>query len=356
MRILAVIALLSLPAFAQAPRAKSVTKQGEWDVVTLESGAVAKILVPAGGAKAKGLVMAFHGNYTEPDDILRFGAPLAAHRDSIWCALQGTGTEEGMRVWNLEADVPKVPALLDYVLAAYPVDKARVLAFGFSMGGAAACRAYGNSRKIFAGLVTCAATEAPGERGDACKDGRGVFIIGTRDGNYAALPQWRKAIAKCGQGFATWVVTDLDHELPDAIYANDAFDHCINSASKGGEKTLPKKPDHALVAPAAAAPPEFLHAFFALKPASGPARTKLAVKSIADKWLLQVRKGEATMAEAAAVGDDEADEAASGAADAARLERIGEKVAAAANALKPGTGMVVETEDGAHLVWRAKKE
>ncbi|MEK7466349.1 MAG: peptidylprolyl isomerase [Planctomycetota bacterium] len=356
MRILAVVALLSLPAFAQTPKAKSVVKQGEWDVVTLESGTVAKVLVPAGGAKAKGLVMAFHGNYTEPDDILRFGAPLAAHRDNIWCALQGTGTEDGMRVWNLEADVPKVPALLDYVLASYPVDKTRVLAFGFSMGGAAACRSYGNSRARFAGLVTCAATEAPGERGDACKGGRGVFIIGTRDGNYAALPQWRKAIAKCGDGFATWVMTDLDHELPDAVYANDAFDHCLNSASKGSEKILPKRPDHALAPAAAAAKPEFFHVFFAIKPASGPARTKLEVKSMADKLLLQVKKGEATMAEAAAVGDDEADEAVGGAADAARLEKIGQKVAAAAKGLKVGMGVVVETEDGCHVVWRAKKE
>jgi hypothetical protein len=77
---------------------------------------------------------------------------------------------------------------------------------------------------------------------------------------------------------------------------------------------------------------------------------------MADKWLLQVKKGEKTMAEAAAVGDDEADEAAGGAADAVRLEKIGEKVAAAAKALKPGTGAVVETEDGCHLVWRRKAE
>ncbi|KAF0241346.1 MAG: hypothetical protein FD180_4495 [Planctomycetota bacterium] len=355
MRILAVIALLSLQAFAETPKAKSVTKQGEWDVVTLESGTVAKVLVPAGGAKVKGLVMAFHGNYTEPDDILRFGAPLATHRDQIWCALQGTGTEDGMRVWNIEADVPKVPALLDYVLASYPVDKARVLAFGFSMGGAAACRSYGNSRARFAGLVTCAATEAPGERGDACKGGRGVFIIGTRDGNYAALPQWRKAIEKCGGGFATWVVTDLDHELPDAIYANDAFNHCLDGASRGGEKTLPKKPDHALAPAAGAASPEVSHAFFSLKPA-GAARTKLATKALAEKWLGQVKKGEKTMAEAAAACDDEADKATGGGADEARLAKIGEKVAAAAKALKPGAGAVVETEDGAHLVWRAKKD
>jgi predicted esterase len=355
MRILAVIALLSLPAFAETPRAKSVVKQGEWDVVTLESGTVAKVLAPAGGAKTKGLVMAFHGNYTEPDDILRFGAPLAAHRDTIWCALQGTGTEDGMRVWNIEADVPKVPALLDYVLATYPVDKARVLAFGFSMGGAAACRSYGNSRARFAGLVTCAATEAPGERGDACVGGRGVFLIGTRDGNYAALPQWRKAIAKCGDGFATWVVTDLDHELPDAIYANDAFNHCLDGASKGGEKTFPKKPDHALAPAAAAPPPEYAHAFFSLKPA-GAARTKLAAKSMAEKWLGQVKKGEKTMAEAAAAGDDEAEKATGGGADEARLAKLSEKVAAVAKALKPGTGAVVETEDGCHLVWRRKSE
>ncbi|MBI2921955.1 MAG: peptidylprolyl isomerase [Planctomycetes bacterium] len=355
-RSFALLAVLSAGAFAEAPKAKSVAKQGEWDVVTLESGTVAKVLVPAEGAKTKGLVMAFHGNYTEPDDILRFGAPIAAHRDEVWCALQATGSEQGARAWDLEADVPRIPELLDYVLATYPVEKTRVLAFGFSMGGAAACRAYGNSRARFAGLVTCAATEAPGERGDACAGGRGVFIIGTRDGNYVALPQWRKAIGKCGDGFATWVVTELDHELPDAVYANDAFNHCLDAASKGGEKTLPRKPDHPLAVPAGAAPPEFFHAFFALKPAGGPARTKLAAKSTAEKWLAQVKKGEKTMAEAAAAGDDEADRAAGGSADPAGLEKLGEKVKAAAKGLAPGAGVVVETADGSHIVWRIGKK
>jgi len=345
--------LLSLVAVAETPKAKSVEKKGDWDVVTLESGTVAKILIPAGGAKTRGLVMAFHGNYSEPDDILRWGAPLAKHRDEIWCALEGTGREQGQRVWNLEADVPKVPELLDYVLATYSVDPARVVALGFSMGGSAAVQSFSRSRARFAGVVTCASTEAPGERGDACKGARGVFILGTRDGNYQALASWRSAIARCGGGVATWIVTDLDHELPDPIYAHDAFVHIYDAASPGTEKTLPLKPDHPMSAVAPAAPPEYFHAFFALAPEGGKARTKLAAKSAADQCLQKVRKGSTPFPEAAADSDDPAGKARGFGTDPDRLATLDAKLGARAKALKPGTGEVVETSTGAHVLWRA---
>jgi predicted esterase len=232
-------------ASAEAPRAKSVEKKGGFDVVTLESGTRASVYVPKG--EAKGLVMGFHGNYSDPAGLLTWAKPVADHRGEIWVALEATGQEEGLLVWDLDKDVPRAPELLEYALATYKTGAKRVAAFGFSMGGAAALRVYGASRASYTGVVQCAATEAPGERGDAAKGGRGVFILGTRDGNYAALGQWRPAIARAGDGFATWIVTDLDHELPDPVYAHDALAF-LTGGTKGGEKTLPKVPDHEMAA------------------------------------------------------------------------------------------------------------
>jgi predicted esterase len=362
MRLLAVL-ILTLPALAQVPKAKSVEKQGEWDAVTLESGAYCLVNVPKSvkPGETPGMVLTLHGHGGAPDQMLSYGRELAEHRGDVWVGYRGgekVGPGYGYNSGHDEKDVIDVAK---YAIEAYKVDRKRVVVHGFSAGGAMSCLVVPKNREMFAGFIPCAAPDVPGGRGGDAKGVRAVVFLGETDPNFSLAPQARKAVEKYAPNVAFRAVTGLGHDLPDPIHLNDAINFILDATEKGDDRTLPVKPDHGLAAPKGRVgpPPAFYHVYIAWKTAKAPAgvtRNKLQAKSIADARLSKLKKGELTREDAVKDSDDAESKEAGGAIEFARMEAFGKKLADKAKAMKAETWEIVETESGYHLVWKVKDE
>ncbi|NUN50120.1 MAG: peptidylprolyl isomerase [Candidatus Brocadiae bacterium] len=362
MRTLLLALLLALPVLAQTPKAKSVEKEGEWDVVTLESGAFAKISVPKSIKKGEqpGMVLTLHGAGGEPNQMLGYGRELAEHRGDIWVAPRGSAPTGPGFTWETAKDGKFVPEIVRYVIATYGVDPKRVVVHGFSAGGAFSCMLAPANRDLFAGIIPCAAPDIPGGRaGGDVKGLRAVVFLGSTDANFTLAPQARQAVEKLAPNVAFREITGLGHQLPDIIYLNDAINFILDATEKGDVKVLPLKAAHAMAAPKGrqGPPPAYYHIYVAWKTAKAPAgvtRNKLQAKSAADGKLSKLRKGTLTREEAVKESDDAESVEAGGAIDLDRMKGFGQKLQDKARAMKAETWELVETESGYHLVWRAK--
>ena len=353
--------LLALPAVAQTPKAKSVEKEGEFDVVTLESGALCKVYVPKSlkPGVSPGIVLTLHGHGGNPESMLQFGQSVAEHRGDVWVAYRGpekTGPGYGYNAGAPEKDIVDVA---NYSIAAYKADAKRVILHGFSAGGAMTCLVAPKNKNLFAGFIICAAPDVPGGRGGDAKGTRGVIFMGVQDPNYSLAPQAKKAVEKYAPDVAFREVSELAHNLPDAIYINDAINFIFDRTEKGDVKTLPKQPDHALAPPKGLVgpPPDYFHVYIAWKTAKAPAgvtRNKLQAKSMADGRLAKLKKKELTLEDALAESDDAATKEAKGAINMEQMAAYGQKLVDKAKGMKAETWEMVETESGYHLVWRAK--
>jgi predicted esterase len=354
--------LLALPALPQTPKAKSVEKEGDWDVVTLESGAFAKISVPKSVKKGEqpGLVVTCHGHGGEPNQMLQYGRALAEHRGDVWCAYRGSQTAGPGFGYDVAKDGKLIPEMTRYVVATYDIDPKRVILHGFSAGGAASCFVAPANKDLFAGFVPCAAPDVPGGRGGGDMKGlRAVVFLGDQDPNWALAPEAKKAVERFKPDVCFWGIEGLAHQLPDVVYLNDAFNFVLDATEKGSEKTLPLKPDHDMAAAKGRTgpPPDYFHVYVAWKTGKSPAgvtRNKLQAKSLADGKLARLRKGELTLEAAVAESDDAGSKEMKGAIDFEGMKAFGQKLVDKAKGMKPETWEMVETESGYHLVYRAK--
>lgn len=363
MRPLSLLAflVLALTASAQTPKAKTVEKEGEYDRVTLESGAICKVYVPKSvkPGEAPGMVLTLHGHGGNPESMLQYGQTVAEHRGDVWVAYQG-GEKVGPGYgYNSGNDEKWVIEVANYAIATYKPDPKRVVMHGFSAGGAMSCLLAPKNKNLFAGFITCAAPDVPGGRGGDAKGMRAVVFLGTTDPNFALAPDAKKAVEKYAPNVAFREVTGLGHDLPDAIYINDAINFVMDATEKGDVKTLPIQPDHALAAPKGrqGPPPDYFHVYIAWKTAKAPAgvtRNKLQAKSIADGRLAKLKKKELTLEAALAESDDAATKEAKGAITMEQMAAYGAKLVEKAKGMKAETWEIVETESGYHLVWRAK--
>jgi len=184
-------------------------------------------------------------------------------------------------------------------------------------------------------------------------------LLGDQDPNFSLAPQAKKAVEKFAPNVAFREITGLGHDLPDAIYLNDAFNFILDAGEKGDAKVLPIKPDHALAAPKGRAgpPPDYFQVFIGYKTAKSPAgvtRNKLQAKSIADNLLAKLRRKETTLEEALEKSDDAVSKEKKGAIDFEGMAKFGQKVVDKAKAMKAETWEMVEGDGGYVLLWRAK--
>ena len=355
--------LLAIPVSAQTPKAKTVEKEGEFDVVTLESGAYCKVYVPKSikPGVSPGVVLTLHGHGGNPESMLQFGQSVAEHRGDVWVAYRGpekTGPGYGYNAGTPEKDIVDVA---NYTIATYKADAKRVILHGFSAGGAMTCTIGPKNKNLFAGFIICAAPDVPGRRGGDVKGMRGVIFMGVQDPNYALAPDAKKAVEKNAPDFSFHEISELEHKLPDAIYINDAINFIFDRTEKGSVKTLPKQPDHALAPPKGLVgpPPDYFHVYIAWKTAKAPAgvtRNKLQAKSIADGRLAKLKKKELTLEGALAESDDAATKESKGAISMEKIAAYGQKLVDKAKAMKAETWEMVETDSGYHLVWKAKSQ
>lgn len=360
-RVLSLALVLSLAAAAEIPKSKSVEKDGEFDAVTLESGAFFKVYVPKSIEKgaSPGMVFTLHGHGGNPESMLQWGRAVAEHRGDVWVAYRGpekAGPGYGYNAGTPEKDIVDVA---NYAIATYKVDAKRVVLHGFSAGGAMSCLVAPKNKAIFAGFIICAAPDIPGGRGGDAKGLRAVVFLGTTDPNFALAPEAKKAVEKYAPNVAFREVTGLGHTLPDPIYFNDAVNFIYDAPQKGDCSVLPLQPDHALAAPKGKTgpPPEVFDIYIAWKSAKSPAgvtRDKLKAKSAADGLLAKLRKKEITLEEAVAQSDDAATKERKGVIDAEGIAAFGVKLADKAKAMKAETWEMVETESEYHLLWKAK--
>ncbi|MBI2919592.1 MAG: alpha/beta fold hydrolase [Planctomycetes bacterium] len=239
-----------LETAAGAAPAETVKREGDWDVLTLDGGALAKVYVPRGLAKEPrpALVVMLHGWGGDPDGILRFARELADHRRAILCAPRGGKDLDGSGFgWDPESDVSAVAALTRRVIARYGADAKRVSIVGFSAGAAMAAFMCVREKDLFDGCVSCATTEIPAAD-SGFKDVRAVFFLGDRDPNFSLAPEARRAVKDFEPGFAFRVVKDLGHEPPDPVYLNDALNFLAQRSEKGDEQTLPRAPGRKMAA------------------------------------------------------------------------------------------------------------
>ncbi len=359
------LAVLALPgaAFAQAPAAPVTTKEGEWDVITLATGALAKVYVPKSLKKGEqpGLVITLHGHGGEPNQMLGYGRDLAEHRGDVWCAYRASTKIGGDSYqYDTAKDVVGVPDMTRHVVAAYKVDPKRVIVHGFSAGGAMSCMVCPKNKDLFAGFVTCAAPDTPGGRGGSDIKGlRAVCFLGETDANYSLAPQGRSAVERFKPSVAFRAITGLGHQLPDPIYLNDAFNFILDATEVGDDKTLPLKPDHALAPPKGRQPPPpLVHAVVvawkAKNAPEGVTRTKAEAKAIADGLLAKLKKKETTLEQALEQSDDAESKAANGVIDPDRLASFGKKLVDKAKVLKLDAWELVEV-DGRYCVVTKRK-
>lgn len=363
MRALSLTAFLILvasAAHAQTPKAKSVEKEGEWDVVTLESGAFAKISVPKSIRKGEqpGLVFTCHGHGGEPNQMLGYGRELAEHRGDVWCAYRASQKAGPGFGYDLAKDGKLIPEMTRYVIATYNIDPKRVILHGFSAGGAASCVVAPANKTLYAGFVLCAAPDVPGRNGDA-KGLRAVVFLGDQDPNFSLAPEAERSVEKYKPNVAFRAVTGLGHDLPDAVYLNDAFNFILDATEKGDKRVVPLKPDHALAPPKGrpGPPPDYFAVVVAWKTAKSPGevtRNKLQAKSVADGLLARLKKKEATLEEALEQSDDTESKEKKGLIDLDRMAAIGKKLADKAKAMKEETWEMVEVDGAYCLIWKAK--
>jgi predicted esterase len=355
------VALLAIPASAQTPKAKLVEKEGEYDVVTLESGVRCKVNVPKSikAGETPGMVLSLHGHGGNPASMLQFGQTIAEHRGDVWVAYQASDTVGPGFGYNTAKDEKGIIDVANYAIATYKVDPKRVIIHGFSAGGAMTCMLAPKNKALFAGFITCAAPDVPGKTYGDVKGMRGVIFLGVQDPNYSLAPDAKRAVEKFAPAVAFREVSDLAHELPDAIYINDAINFIFDAAEKGDVKTLPKAPDHPLAAPKGrpGAAPETFDVYVAWKTAKSPAgvtRNKLQAKSIADGKFAKLKKGELKLEDALPESDDAATKEKKGAISAEQMAAYGPKLVEKAKGMKAETWEMVETESGFHLLWKGK--
>ncbi|KAF0240833.1 MAG: esterase PHB depolymerase [Planctomycetota bacterium] len=338
--------ILAIAASAEIPKAKSIEKDGDFENLTLESGAFAKVYVPktlAAGAKP-GLVVTMHGLGNTPDDNLNWGRAVADHRRDVWCAVRGSETMASGYGWDFAKDPAFVADLTRFAMAHYKVDPKRVVAHGFSAGGLMAMGAATGHKDLFAGWLVTASRGYPGAPGADPKGLRAVVIIGDQDPVYKVADEIRAAVKKAGPGFSFWSVKGIGHVLPDAVYLNDALNYILDPKSPDGEKTLPQKADHGLSAAAAPAGSGFTHAFVPFK-----SRSRLQAKALAEEWLAKLRKAEATPEEFVAAAGEGATAGAAGLED---LAKLGKRAKDKAATLKPGVWELAEVDGGFVLLRR----
>ncbi|MCE9581704.1 MAG: peptidylprolyl isomerase [Planctomycetes bacterium] len=353
-----VVFAASLPAFAEVPKAKSTAKEGEYDVVTLESGALFKVYTPKSLKKGEtpGMVLTLHGHGGNPESMLGYGQDAAENRGDIWVAYRGGEAVGPGFGYNSGHDEKDIIDVAHYAIATYKPDPKRVVLHGFSAGGAMSCMLAPKNRDLFAGVITCAAPQIPAA--DA-KGLRWVIFLGTDDPNYKLAAEARKAVEKLAPTTAFREVTGLGHALPDIIYFNDAMNFIYDPAVKGDVQTLSLKPANAMAAPKGrgSAPPGYFHIYIAYKTAKAPAgvtRNKLQAKSAADALLAKLKKKETTLEEAVAQSDDADTKAKQGAIGMEEMVKYGGKMAEKAKGMKSETWEICETESGYQLIWRAK--
>jgi predicted esterase len=353
--------LFAVPAAAQTPKSKSVEKDGDYDVVTLESGAICKVYVPKSikPGEAPGMVLSLHGHGGNPASMLSYGRSVAEHRSDVWVAYQGAEKVGPGYGYNSGHDEKDIIDVANYAVATYKPDPKRVILHGFSAGGAMSCLLAPKNKQLFAGYIICAAPDTPGGRGGDSKGIRAVIFLGVLDPNYSLAPTAKKAVEKYAPNVAFREVSEVAHDLPDAIYINDAINFILDATEKGDVKTLPKTPDHPLAAPKGrqGPAPDFFHVYIAWKTAKSPAgvtRNKLQAKSIADGRFAKLKKGELKLEDALAESDDAATKEKKGAISAEQMAAYGKKLEDKAKAMKAETWEMVETESGYHLVWKAK--
>ncbi|MBI2920325.1 MAG: hypothetical protein HYY18_04495 [Planctomycetes bacterium] len=342
----ALLATAFLASIAQAQKAKSVEKDGDCDVVTLESGAVARVLVPKSlrAGERPGLVVALHGTSMRPEDMIELGRGLAEHRGDVWVACRGGTSVGGGFGWNPKGDAKDVGEMTRYAAAAYRVDGKRVTGVGFSGGAMIILDVVTANRAAFAGVVACAGPRLAWQRA-AIGGLRAVAFLGENDDQFPLSPEYRKAVFTGHAATSFWVLAETGHQPPDSIYLNDALNYIFTPAEKPSEKKLPARPDHALADPAGrpAPLPEFTH----VRIAWGSDRA--AAKTRAEAMLARLRKKEITAEEAVAQSDE-----GGGAASADALRACGGKVLEKAVAMKPETWEIVEGESAFHILWRPK--
>jgi predicted esterase len=249
-RLFFALLLSAALASAETPKVKSVEKNGDREAVTLESGAFAKIYAPATIAKGAkpGLVVALHGMGGAPDDMLDWGKKVAEHRRDVWCAVRGSMDMKPGWGWDIPKDVAAVVEMTRYAVARHGADPKRVVVIGFSAGGLMALYSATKNKDLFAGWIACASRGWPGTPGTDAKGQRAVLILGTDDPVFKSVEDARKGIERAGKGFSLWVVENIGHALPDAVYANDALTYVLDARVADGEKKLPAKADHGLAA------------------------------------------------------------------------------------------------------------
>ncbi len=227
-----------------APAGETVKREGDLDVMTLESGALAKISSPKGLAKGErpSMIVVLHGWGGDPDGILRFMRGLGDHRHAILCAPKGSEDLGGSGFgWDPEKDVAAIADFTRRAIARYNVDPARVSVLGFSAGGSMAALMCIREKELYNGCVACAITEVP-SRGSDFEGVRGVFFLGDKDPNFSLADEGRKAIKEFSPNFAFRIIKDLGHETADPIYLNDALNFLAQTSEKGDEQTLPRQP------------------------------------------------------------------------------------------------------------------
>ena len=225
-------------------QADNVKREGSWDVMTLDSGALAKISTPKGLARGErpSMIVMLHGWGGDPDGLLRFARELADHRRAVLCAPRGSRDLGGSGFgWDPEKDVPAIAELTRRVTARCQVDADRVSILGFSAGGAMAALMCVREKGLYNGCVSCATTEIPGP-GSGFDGIRAVIFLGDRDPNFSLAADARKAVKDFAPDFAFRIVKDMGHETADPVYLNDALNFLAQTSEKGDEQTLPLRP------------------------------------------------------------------------------------------------------------------
>lgn len=348
---------VAAPAFAQ--KAKSVEKEGDLEVVTLESGAIAKVYKPKDlrPAEKPGLVVALHGTSMRPDDMLTSGRRLADHRGDVWVACRGGTDIGGGFGWNPKGDVKDVAEMARYAVGAYGCDGKRVVILGFSGGAMIALDVASAGRGAYAGVIACSGPRLAW-RGAAIGGMRAVAFLGEKDDQFPLSAEYRTCVLGNHPATCFWVMKDTGHQPPADVYLNDALNFVFDPAEKPSEKNLPASPDHGLAEPKGrpAPLPEFTQIYVAWKSEAAPgvSRDKAAAKATAEELLAKLRKKELTVEAAVAQSDDAGTKAKGGATTAEALQRFGPKVLEKAAAMKPETWELVEGATGYHLLLRPK--
>jgi poly(3-hydroxybutyrate) depolymerase len=252
--LLAALGLLAaLPAAASARGGKPAARAPEWseeagaEVLRVFEPSEMKAYVKAPAERPAGkkpeLWVVLHGHGGTATGLFSYGQSASEGRGAVVLACEGSGTVATDRgeghTWERERDADAILACVAATLEKHDADPKRVVLLGLSAGGTMSLVALGRKPSAFAGAVTCAAPMTPtGQH----KGARVAVVLGTKDGNYAGFPAARQAAEKTVVGRVV-SVTDLPHELPDALYARECVAWVLDSKAPSETLWVPQRPD-----------------------------------------------------------------------------------------------------------------